>query len=436
MSERETDDTFKQAAAAQRTVAVFRASRWPGWIWGIPVAAVAIVLWLLLRALSATGTNITVIFPEAAGMSPDDTHVTYRGLNIGTLRDVHLDAGGHHVIAEFNMHDAAQPWLNTGTRFYLEDTNPSLSHPASLKAIIAGPSVVMVPGKGKAARHFIGIVGPAPRPLGAEVTYRVDFDGAVGGLDVGAPVTLRGFTIGGVTQVELHVDATTGRVTTPVTIVLDPTRLHLQALAPDDAGWTSLLDQVLAHMVANGLRARLVQDPPLIGAMQVELGIDHDAPAATLVAQSGERPLIPAAPARTDPMQLLAKLDQVPIDAIADNIRAITENVRATSARVNMLVDSPRLDASLRHLDATLATLDDTTRALAPELVPTVRSLRATARQIDATARSAQALVDDRSGGADGNAQQALYELTQAARAVRSLADYLERHPNALITGR
>lgn len=436
MSDRETDDTLKQAAVAQRAVAIFHASRWPGWIWGIPAAAVAIVLWLLLRALSATGTNITVVFPQAAGMSPDDTHVTYRGLNVGTLRDVHLDAGGRHVVAELNMDEAATPWLNTGTRFYLDGANPSLARPSTLKAIIAGPSIVMVPGKGDAARHFVGIVGPAPQPFDAEVTYRVAFDGAVGGLDVGAPVTLRGFTVGGVTQVALRVDAATGRVTTPVTIVLDPTRLHLHTPAPDAAGWAPLLDEVLARMVAGGLRARLTQDPPLIGAAQVELVVVPDAPAATLVAENDKRPLIPSAPAGIDPMQLLAKLDQLPIDTIAGNIRAITENVRATSERVNALVNSPRIDASLRHLDATLATLDDTTKALAPELVPTVRSLRDTAQQIDATARAAQALVDDRSGGMDGNAKKALYELTQAARAIRSLADYLEHHPNALITGR
>jgi hypothetical protein len=36
----------------------------------------------------------------------------------------------------------------------------------------------------------------------------------------------------------------------------------------------------------------------------------------------------------------------------------------------------------------------------------------------------------------NGNLQSTLKELTGAARSVRSLADYLDRHPEALIKGK
>ena len=37
-------------------------SWWPGWIWGVPVVAVGIGIWLLVRALAQGGTDITITF--------------------------------------------------------------------------------------------------------------------------------------------------------------------------------------------------------------------------------------------------------------------------------------------------------------------------------------------------------------------------------------
>ncbi|HEU0195905.1 MAG TPA: MlaD family protein [Nevskiaceae bacterium] len=414
----------------RRTVATFHKSWWPGWIWGIPVAAVGVVLWLSLRALSTGGTTITVIFAEAAGMSPGSTTVTYRGLDVGALKHLHLDASGQHVVAQFNIDDSAKRWLDTGTQFYLVGAHPSLSNPSTLKAIISGPSIVMVPGAGKPARRFIGVEGVPPLPLTVRVPYALAFDGAVGDLQIGAPVTLRGFTVGEVTGVQLDVDPHTGKISTPVTIALDPTRLHLDGVNPADGHWQSAMDAALAQMVKSGLRAALTRDPPLIGSPQVRLETLPHAPPATLVASSGKLLEIPTAPP-SGPTAIMAKLNHLPVS----DITTIANNVRSITARVNALVGSPQIKNSLAHLDHALAGLDRAVGQAGPQIAPTIASLRATAQQIDATARSAQRLA----GGAaapNGNVRQALQELTRTARAVRSLADYLERHPNALITGR
>jgi len=55
---------------------------------------------------------------------------------------------------------------------------------------------------------------------------------------------------------------------------------------------------------------------------------------------------------------------------------------------------------------------------------------------LDATAQSARLAMGTSPAAPSGNLQQALDELSGAARAVRSLADYLDEHPEALVRGR
>src|SRR6185437_3542311 len=126
----------------------------------------------------------------------------------------------------------------------------------------------------------------------------------------------------------------------------------------------------------------------------------------------------------------------LPLTQIADNLRTITDQVRS-------LTSSPRLRDSLAHLDATLAALDRMSRQAGPQVAPTLReirmtvaSLRAAAQQLDSTAESARLAMGTSPAAPSGNLQHALDELADAARAVRSLADYLDEHPEALLRGR
>lgn len=411
----------------RRTVATFRRGWWPGWIWAVPIAAVGIVLWLSLRAISSSGTSVTVVFDKAAGMTANSTKVMYDGLKVGSLSDIHLDPDGRHVDTTLDIDDSVSQYLTSGTRFYLQGARPSLSDPASLKAIVSGPTIAMVPGSGKPARHFVGLDGPPPTAFAASVSYRLHFDGAVGGLKVGAPVTLRGFTVGDVTDVQLSVDAQTGRISTPVTIALDPTRFHIRGDKPVNGHWTPVMNAVLDTLVQHGLRAALTQSPPLIGSQQITLRRVADAAPARLIT-SGPQPEIPTV-AGGGAGGLMHKLDKLPIDRIGDNVRAIT-------AHLKQLVSSPKLEDSLDHLDHTLAGLDRTVHQVGPKVGPMIQRLRQAAGQIDDTARAARRVMGDSPASPDGNLKQTLNELTQAARAMRSLADYLDRHPEALLQGR
>jgi paraquat-inducible protein B len=267
---------------------------------------------------------------------------------------------------------------------------------------------VLIPGTGKPSRHFVGQPGPPPDTIRANVEYSTHLSGPAGGLGVGAPVTLRGFQVGHVLGVRLAYDAHTGALSTPVTIGIDTARLGVS----------------VPRLIQAGLRARLVHEPPLVGAAGVELTMVKGGRVPVGLAQ-GE---IPAAP-REGIDRAMQEVGDLPIEQIGANVSAITSHVRS-------LVSAPQLEGSIDHLDRTLATLDTTMQTAGPAVTPMIRQLGQTATELDATVASVRRMAGGSPAPPDGNLQDALRELTGAARAMRTLANFLDTHPEALISGR
>lgn len=417
----------------RRTVAEVRRSRWPGWIWGVPVAAIGIVVWLLIRAFSDRGIDATVVFEEAAGMKEGDTEVTFRGMKVGTVRRLSLDPDGVHVIAELNIDHHVQQYLRSNSEFYLKGAQPSFSDPDSLKSIVAGPSIVLVSGSGKPARHFSGHLGSPPERLTVSVPYVLHFSTSGGELKAGAPVKLLGFTVGEVANVQLTTDPDGGKVSTAVLVMLDPTRFHIQGAA-EQQGPGAYMNTALGQLVQHGLRAHLTQTPPVVGSSEITLAMEPDAGPGQLQA-TGPHPEIPVKEG--------GGLDRLFTQAGQLPLAQIGENIRATTAQLKTLTASPQLRQSIDRLDSALAAMDEMIRDSAPQVAPTLQSvhqtvddLRKTAREIDATAVAARRTVAASPTSANGNLQDSLRELTDAARAVRELANDLDQHPESLVRGR
>lgn len=420
----------------ERTVSETRRSRWPGWIWAVPIAAVGIVAWLLVRFTSARGFEVTLSVEDATGITAKSTKVLYRGFDVGEVADLSLSNDRKRIELQLDIDNDLEPEVNAGSRFYVEGGSPSLSDLSSLKSIVAGPTIILVPGQGKPQRRFAATAGSPPKPLDVSVPYLVRFSGDVGGLKPGAPVMLRGFTVGEVDRVELQTDPRTATITTPVVLLLDPTRFHLQGAPAAHPDWTEVMNATLGKLVQHHLRARLSQEPPLIGSPRIELEMQPDAQPATLSTHAGVYPEIPTDDSGGGLSEFARKLGQVPIQQIGANVRAISDHLER-------LVASPQLTDSVRHLDHTLSVLDTTMQRVGPQLGPTldsahraIDSLRQAAGEIEATSASARKVVGANPLAASGNVEQTMRDLSGAARSIRALADYLDQHPEALLRGR
>lgn len=420
----------------QRTVSEMRRSRWPGWIWAVPLAAVGIVAWLLVRFTSARGFEVTLSVEDATGITAKSTKVLYRGFDVGEVSDLSLSNDRKRIELQLDIDDDLEPEVNAGSRFYVEGGSPSLSDLSSLKSIVAGPTIILVPGKGKPQRRFAATEGSPPKPLDESVPYLVRFSGDVGGLRPGAPVVLRGFTVGEVDRVQLQTDARTATITTPVVVLLDPTQFHLQGTPAANTDWTQVMNTTLGKLVQHHLRARLSQEPPLIGSPRIELQMQPDAQPAALLTHGASYAEIPTDETGGGLSEFARKLGQVPIQQIGANVRSISDHLEK-------LVASPQLTDSVRHLDHTLIELDATMQKVGPQLGPTIDSahrtidtLRQAAGEIDATSASARKVVGANPLASSGNLEQVLRDLSGAARSIRALADYLDQHPEALLRGR
>ena len=411
----------------ERVQAGVRHGWWPGWIWAIPIAALLVVIWLGARFLLAGGTDITIRFDDVHQLKKENTDVVMRGTQVGHVTGIELSNDGTTVIVSASIDEDAKKFLTTGTRFWLQGANPSLSNLSTLASLLSGPTIVMDPGPGREARHFLGLerqpVDPTPgeRPL----LFELALDNQAGSLAGGDPVTLRGFTVGEVRDVGFAYDPATGEISTPATLAIYPSLFHAKGVrATPTAGEISAEIELL---IRQGMRARLARSPPLVGRSEVSLQVVPGTPAPTgpLVAADG-LPQIPLA-SGGDIASIIDRINEVPIERIAQNALQTTHNLATLSS-------SPKLKDAVVQLDAALRQIHSMTAKAGPQIPVIIGSLRRAAADLDGTAKSADHLV---SGTATQNGlTNTVQEVTEAARAVRSLADYLDRHPEALIRGR
>jgi paraquat-inducible protein B len=417
--------TERKPTPASRATAKVERSRWPGWIWAIPIAVLLVVGWLGLRAITSGGEDITIVFDNANNLSQQNSNVVYRGTIVGRVSGVELAEDGNSVKVTANIYESAKRFLTSGTRFWLRGANPSLSDPSSLKAVLSGPTIVMEPGPGPKATHFTGLDRKPIAPPGNShpQRYRAVFDGDVGALKRGDAVKLRGFTVGEIESIGFGFDAKTGAIQSPVTLVLYPSLLHIQGAPNSDS--PEALRAAVSALVQKGLRARLERNPPLIGSYEISLDMVPGAPAASPAAVDG-LPVMPTSPGGGLD-SIVTRVNKVPVDQIAQNVLDVTQHI-------DTLVSSPELQDSIANLNQSLQQIQQVTAKAGPQITQLVDSLRKTADQLDRTARSTDKLVGSTTSQTGLN--HTLQEVTDAARAVRELADYLDRHPEALLHGR
>lgn len=427
MSERPENAERGDPGSPERVRAGVRHGWWPGWIWAIPIAALLVVIWLGARALLAGGTDVTISFNDVHGMKKENTDVVLRGTQVGHVKEIALTPDGTSVIVTASIDEDAVKFLTTGTRFWLQGATPSIGNLASLSSLLSGPTIVMDPGPGNKSLHFRGLERQPRNPSGGErpILYEVALDSEAGALSGGDPVTLRGFTVGEVRDVGFAYDPGTGAISTPATVAIYPSLFHARGMRAAPSG-TEVAAEI-SMLIDKGMRARLTRNPPLVGSYEVSLQImpGTGAPTGSLVAENG-LPVIPTATGG-GVADIINRINKVPIERIAQNALKTTHNLAT-------LTSSPKLQDAVVQLDAALRQIHGMTAKAEPQLTPLIRSLRRAASDLEGTAQSADHLV---SGTATQNGlSDTVEEVTEAARAVRSLADYLDRHPEALVRGR
>jgi paraquat-inducible protein B len=105
-------------------------------------------------------------------------------------------------------------------------------------------------------------------------------------------------------------------------------------------------------------------------------------------------------------------------------------------SRLDALTGSPATIQSVVHLNHSLSQLDAMMTETRPKVGPLIDNLNRSAEQLQTLATSANAVVSGDGATQDASLPGTLRQLTDAARSLRALADYLGRHPEAVLRGK
>ncbi len=406
----------------------------------------------------APGRAFTLTEDELGAIGPG-TPVNYRGVQVGQVEGYALDANGRHVNIYAFIRAPYDALIHDDTRFWDASAIDVSAGPQgirvrlnSLQQLVTGAigfDTPLPPGAeaptqsvGQAiARQAAGKQLPAnaaaraaPEAVadkvyrlydsqsialrnhsGPRLTYALRFDDSAAGLEAGTPVQLQGVEIGEVTQAKLVLDAAAGALYESASMSIDPSAVELGGVAPaSEAAQVSAVRAGLARLVARGLRARLITANLLTGQKVIALDIVSGAASAHLDAH--------------------AVAPEFPTSHGAD-IDAIMQSLQNTLHHIDQATAGPALGNAVRNLDATLSHLEQISRDVQPQLKPLIASLRATADAAQTAAQSAGSTL-----GPDGALATQLpglmQQISEAARSIRELADFLDRHPEALLRGR
>ena len=339
-----------------------------------------------------------------------------------------------------------------------KQANPVVIGGFVLGALVLGVVAILVFTSGALLRERIEMI-----------TY---FPGSVQGLNVGAQVQFQGVPIGQVTGIGLDYLPERDSFRIPVRYDIWPQSVHV-------LGGTDELDarKVLQRMVdEKGLRARLESVSFVTGQYLITLSLNPGLPGRDYDIRPGEPIRVPALPAirdRVEEMLTNLNLDDL-VTAATETLQAIHDivgsgelasavqglNAGLSAARDVLSAIEERLQPIATRAEETLASYGNLAESVKQELEPLASRLETAAADVASLARTLESEVDPVSTAAVDALDEArvamssvtrltgefsesrreldrlLQEATRTAGSIRSLADYLERHPEALLRGK
>lgn len=276
--------------------------------------------------------------------------------------------------------------------------------------------------------------------------YILYFDATLTGLDPGAAVKFRGVTIGSVKEVLLHINEAPEDASVPVIIELNEDLLRERS----DASFNLADDTQLDLYVKRGLRGKLDAQSLLTGLLYVQLEFLPKVPPVFHQLKPHYKE-IPTAPTdvqifRVDFADITHKLDTLlgRLDSALSEIqvREINRGLTNLLTSLQSLAASPDLTNTIVSARQTL----DEIRLLSAKVRSKVDGLADSAGQ---TLTESRATMTELRGGVQDmrdmiapqaplrrDLEAALDQLSEAARSVSELAEFLKRNPNALLSGR
>ena len=286
---------------------------------------------------------------------------------------------------------------------------------------------------------------------------------SLSGLDIGSPLTFRGVKIGSVTDVVIQYEIDNQQLMIPVYVEMKLNRIQIVSGQKNEK-------QNIQALIDRGLRAQLIVQSLVTGQASVDLAFHPDEPAVFAGSEKRfvELPTIPSDMnmLKANLTSVLQRIAKLPLDEIGartlatiDSTNALMQNLNGELGGVATSVKGAgdQATATLREAQARLELQDgepmqnlNNTLIDAQKLVNKVNSgidpiiadasrvtgaTLTTMDEMRITLETARSAISPDSG-LYFQLTRTLKEIQTTASSIRALADYVQRHPDALLLGK
>jgi paraquat-inducible protein B len=302
------------------------------------------------------------------------------------------------------------------------------------------------------------------------------FDGSVKGLGVGSKVQLKGVTVGQVKDVRLLFNQDNLSFINRVMIETAPGAVSGFSDIDDELTLREYdSEEIIDGLINRGLRAQLDIESFITGKSMVVLDF---LPESRIKLRGIEPEYIEIPTVPTELEKIAKTISELPLEDLVFQTRNAVAGINELVRSEELKEAIQALNQTLKHSEKLVENIEKRVNPIASRLEETLNDYGKLARNLEAhlepmatsiteTARSAQVLVKNADSRLDDvlvsaqaalvqiekalvpvqdfasegstfryNLTQTLQEITEAARAVREFADFIERHPEALLRGK
>jgi paraquat-inducible protein B len=179
----------------------------------LPLIALLVSGWLIVKSYNEKGPVITISFPTAEGLEIDKTKIKYLNVEVGKVTAISISDDLKTILITAQMNSTAANYMNKNTSFWVVRPQVGLGGISGLGTLLSGPYIEIKPGDGSREDHFIGLTTPPLLKNNADGTHFILEANNLGSMKPGTPVNFHGIIVGEVLSHMLSDEANAIRLT-------------------------------------------------------------------------------------------------------------------------------------------------------------------------------------------------------------------------------
>ena len=174
-------------------------------VWIVPIAALAVGLWMVYANWASQGPVIYVTYSDGAGIESGKTKVKHRNVEVGEVEALSLDSDAQYVVATVRVHKEYADLIRRDSEFWIVRPRIGRGGVSGLGTLLSGAYIEMSRGVAKkSARTFEGLEAPPVTAIGTPGLHVTLSGDGSRPLVEGQPILFHGSQVGRIEYVHFN----------------------------------------------------------------------------------------------------------------------------------------------------------------------------------------------------------------------------------------